>query len=197
MPPFSEATRQDPPARLGVPGLARVTTRYSPAQDRVGLAGALPDGSPLLLWLTQRLLRRMLPPLTAWLEGRGARPEQTGSVADESAVQALYADALQGFAQEAAQAHLMPQAPVQVPENAPACLVQVVDVVVTPQALRLVFGDAQGAVATMELQAQPLRQWLGILYNAWCQADWPTDLWPVWLQESPLARQAPAPAVVH
>lgn len=192
MTPAAEAALHGSPG-LGAPALARVTTRYSAAQDRVALAGALPDGSPVLLWLTQRLLRRMLPPLSAWLEGLNAPQAHTGAGA--SAVQALYVQALQGFAQEAAQAQLTPQTPVQLAQDAPACLVQTVDVSATPQALRLVFGDAQGAVAAMDLQAQPLRQWLGILYQAWCQADWPTDPWPAWLQPSAPARLAPA--VVH
>ena len=88
-------------------GLERVTTRYSVAQDRICLAGELPGGSPVVLWLTQRLLRRLLPPLLAWLQ-------EQGGAAHAVMGSALYADALQGFAQQAARAQLQPQAPVQV-----------------------------------------------------------------------------------
>lgn len=193
-PPPDAAGHAPAPEHQGVPELARITTRYCPLQDRIGLAGALPDGRPVLLWLTQRLLLRMLPTLTTWLEGLDATHRQPRAAGPTSAGQALYADALQGFAQEAAQAHLTPQTPVQLDTQAPAWLVQTVDVSAAPQALRLVFGDAQGAVAAMEMQAQPLRQWLSIVHKAWRQANWPADPWPTWLQQVPAKS---APAVVH
>ena len=167
------------------PGLDRVTTRYSVAQDRICLAGQLPGGSPVVLWLTQRLLRRLVPMLLAWLQEQGG------------AAQALYADALQGFAQQAARAQLQPQAPVQVPEGSRSCLVEGVDMGRSPEMVRLVFRDAQGAVAAMVLQAQPLRQWLGILFDAWQQGEWPLEVWPDWLRESVPAKAVSAGGLVH
>ena len=171
-------------------GLERVTTRYSVAQDRICLAGELPGGSPVVLWLTQRLLRRLLPPLLAWLQ-------EQGGAANAEAVQALYADALQGCAQQAARAQLQPQAPVQVPEGSRSCLVEGVDMGRSPEMVRLVFRDAQGAVAAMVLQPQPLRQWLGIVFDAWQQAEWPLELWPDWLRESVPAPTGSAGGLVH
>ena len=172
------------------PGLERVTTRYSVAQDRICLAGELPGGSPVVLWLTQRLLRRLLPPLLAWLQ-------EQGGAANAVMGQALYADALQGFAQQAARAQLQPQAPVQVSEGSRSCLVEGVDMGRSPEMVRLVFRDAQGAVAAMVLQAQPLRQWLGIVFDAWQQAEWPLEVWPGWLRESVPARAGSAGGLVH
>ena len=139
-------------------GLERVTTRYSVAQDRICVAGALPGGSPVVLWLTQRL---------------------------------------QGFAQQAARAQLQPQAPVQVPEGSRSCLVEGVDMGRSPEMVRLVFRDAQGAVAAMVLQPQPLRQWLGIVFDAWQQAEWPLEVWPDWLRESVPAKAVSAGGLVH
>ena len=172
------------------PGLERVTTRYSVAQDRICLAGQLPGGSPVVLWLTQRLLRRLLPPLLAWLQ-------EQGGAAHAVMGPALYADALQGFAQQAARAQLQPQAPVQVPEGSRSCLVEGVDMGRSPEMVRLVFRDAQGAVAAMVRQAQPLRQWLGILFDAWQQGEWPLEVWPDWLRESVPARADSAGGLVH
>lgn len=172
------------------PGLERVTTRYSVAQDRIRLAGELPGGGPVVLWLTQRLLHRLLPPLLAWLQ-------EQGGAANAGAVQALYADALQDFAQQAARAQLQPQAPVQAPEGAPACLVEGVDMGRSPEAVHLVFRDEQGAVAAMVLQAQPLRQWLSILFDAWQQAEWALEVWPEWLRESVPAKAVSAGGLVH
>ena len=172
------------------PGLERVTTRYSVKQDRICLAGELPGGSPVVLWLTQRLLRRLLPPLLAWLQEQGVAAHAVMG-------QALYADALQGFAQQAARAQLQPQAPVQVSEGAPACLVEGVDMSRSPEAVHLLFRDAQGAVAAMVLQPQPLRQWLGIVFDAWQQAEWPLEVWPDWLRESVPAPTGSAGGLVH
>ena len=172
------------------PGLERVTTRYSVAQDRICLAGELPGGSPVVLWLTQRLLRRLLPPLLAWLQ-------EQGGAAHAVMGQALYADALQGFAQQAARAQLQPQAPVPVSEGSRSCLVERVDMGRSPEAVHLVFRDAQGAVAAMVLQAQPLRQWLGIVFDAWQQAEWPLEVWPDWLRESVPAKAVSAGGLVH
>lgn len=171
-------------------GLERVTTRYSVAQDRICLAGELPGGSPVVLWLTQRLLRRLLPPLLAWLQ-------EQGGAAHAVMGQALYADALQGFAQQAARAQLQPQAPVQVPEGSLSCLVERVDMGRSPEAVRLVFRDAQGVVAAMVLHPQPLRQWLSILFDAWQQAEWPLEVWPDWLRESVPAKAVSAGGLVH
>lgn len=152
----------------------------------------MPNGDTVLLWLTQRLLRRMLGALTTWLEGQDM--PQTG-VAHRSPAQALYAEAMQGFAQQAAWAQIAPEAPVPVDEEGAACLVRSVDMVASPQALRLVFNGPQGAVAAMELQALSLRQWLAIVLGAWRSAEWPLDSWPVWLLES---ASAPASsAVLH
>jgi|JI10StandDraft_1071094.scaffolds.fasta_scaffold623522_2 hypothetical protein len=187
-----EATTQGTPGKPGVPCLARVTTRYSPGHDRVCLAGALPNGDSVLLWLTQRLLRRMLAPLTTWLEGQDV-PQ--AAAAHRNPAQALYAEAMQGFAQQAAWARIAPEAPVPVDEDGAACLVRSVDLVASPQALQLVFHGPQGAVAAMELQALSLRQWLAIVLGAWRNAEWPLDPWPVWLLES---ASAPASsAVLH
>ena len=171
-------------------GLERVTTRYSVAQDRICLAGQLPGGSPVVLWLTQRLLRRLLPPLLVWLQ-------EQGGAAHAVMGQALYADALQGFAQQAARAQLQPQAPVQVPEGSLSCLVERVDMGRSPEAVRLVFRDAQGVVAAMVLHPQPLRQWLSILFDAWQQAEWPLEVWPDWLRESVPAKAVSAGGLVH
>ena len=143
-----------------------------------------------MLWLTQRLLRRLLPPLLVWLQ-------EQGGAAHAVMGQALYADALQGFAQQAARAQLQPQAPVQVPEGSLSCLVERVDMGRSPEAVRLVFRDAQGVVAAMVLHPQPLRQWLSILFDAWQQAEWPLEVWPDWLRESVPAKAVSAGGLVH
>jgi hypothetical protein len=46
------------------------TTEYSEAQDRICLAGEDADGTIEIMWLTQRMLKRLVPHLCQWLEQR-------------------------------------------------------------------------------------------------------------------------------
>ena len=76
--------------------LQRITTEYDEHEDRLRLSGELSDGSSVLLWLTQRLLYRILPHLTQWLgqHDAGAAGNAVGLWQDS--------DWIQGFAQQAA-----------------------------------------------------------------------------------------------
>lgn len=87
--------------------LQRITTEYDEHEDRLRLSGELSDGSSVLLWLTQRLLYRILPHLTQWLgqHDAGAAGNAVGLWQDS--------DWIQGFAQQAAQAQLAPSPPVR------------------------------------------------------------------------------------
>lgn len=173
-----------------VPEMARVTTRYDRVQDRFSLAGELPQGLPVVLWLTQRLLLRLLPPLLAWLQEHDAPPQH-------QPLQHLYAETLQGFAQQAACAGLEPQAPVAVQAVSPEWLVESIDLAHGPAGVRLVFLGRQGPVAAMAMPAQALRQWLGIVCHAWRQAPWPMEPWPAWLVEAGGGAGAPQAGAVH
>ena len=174
--------------------LQRLTTRYSAEHDRIRLAGELPDGGQVALWITQRMFLRLLPVLLDWLE-------RHGSVAPAArSAQALYAEALQGFAQQAALAQLTqlpPQAPVDIRADSPEHLVRSVQIDRSPDGLRLVFVNAEGPVVAMQLQALPLRQWLSIVYGVWTGADWPQHLWPDWLIVSETERAVQPGAQVH
>jgi len=50
--------------------LNRITTEYSELEDRIQLRGEAESKQTVVLWLTQRLLSRLLPYLFAWLENR-------------------------------------------------------------------------------------------------------------------------------
>lgn len=63
--------------------LQRFTTEYVEIEDRIRLAGETAPGHTVVLWLTQRLLARLLPHLLQWLE------QQTGAT--------IRGDILQGF----------------------------------------------------------------------------------------------------
>lgn len=168
--------------------LQRITTQYIEAQDRIQLLGEHTSGAPEMIWLTQRLLSRLLPHVLAWLQQQTPVTRVHGALA-------VQADLMQGFAQQAARSQLAEQAPVQSQAQSASWLALAVDISHTPETLRLTFRcDAQQA--TLVFAAQPLRQWLGIVHDQYCMALWPLDVWPQWLQDSSPAKQQPG-VVLH
>ncbi len=160
--------------------LQRFTTEYIVAEDRIRLAGEVKDASPVVIWLTQRLLQRLLPMLLQWLEERGS--ERPGD------------EVWQTFAQQAAQAELPQQDPVQADAACAVWLTEAVDIAHSEETVCLTFRGGGSLIATMSLSVQPLRQWLGIVYGAYRRAEWPLDVWPDWMRES--GSVAPRPDVL-
>lgn len=149
--------------------LERITTEYVEVEDRIRLSAEVLGDSPVVLWLSQRLLFRLLPSLFHWLDGQG------GSDAG-------YSQLMQGFAQQTAQSELTPQAPVSATAAGSAWLVQAVDVGASEQLMRLTFRGGSGQAATLNLETKPMRQWLFILKNLCQKAEWNLDVWPEWFE---------------
>jgi hypothetical protein len=147
--------------------LQRITTEYVEAEDRIRLSAEVQGGPPVVLWLSQRLLLRLLPSLIHWLDG------QSGS-------DATFSQLMQGFAQQAAQSELTPQTPVRATTSGPVWLVQSVDVGISAQLLALTFRGGSGQAATLSLEVKPLRQWLFIVRGLCQKSGWPLDAWPEW-----------------
>lgn len=169
--------------------IQRMTTLYSVPEDRFQLQLELKEGVTAELWLTFRLLQRLLPVLLAWLEERSA---------SEVALVKDHQDLAHAFAQQAARESFVGEPPVVVQrDTAVPWVVQSVDITRAPEAMRLVF---KGAVAEQEaaLQLAPvaLRQWLNIFCEGYRQAEWPLQLWPSWMlgvAEEPRAK----PSALH
>lgn len=158
--------------------LQRITTEYVELEHRIRLSGELTSGNTVVLWLTQRLVNRLVPHLTAWLE------QQVVPASSIPSVQAAHQDIVQGFAQQAARAQLSPELPVRAAASLAGWRVDLVDITQSEEAMVLTFkGEAQ-AHATLTLAAQPLRQWLGIVYEQCLCGAWPTTMWPVWLEQT-------------
>lgn len=156
--------------------LQRITTAYIDLEDRIRLAGETEGGERLVLWLTRRLLDRLVPHLVTWLE-KNAGPQAPAS--------RLYDEALQGFAQEAAQARLKPEAPVPAAAPSRSWLVCAVDVSLSEASIRLNFkGLAESEQTCLTMPEAPLRQWLGIIHGLYVRAAWPTSPWPGWMGEA-------------
>lgn len=166
-----------------IPSLQRITTEYLQHEDRIRLAGEVEQAAPVAIWFTQRLLGRLLPRLMQWLEHSG--PEIPRS------------ELLHSFAQQAARSELTPQSAVQVSAQDPSWLVVVVDLTLSEELAQLVFkGEQPDQQVSLTLAAVPLRQWLNIVHDAYVRAEWPLDLWPLWVRES-AEPQRTRPALLH
>lgn len=150
------------------PVLQRITTEYIATEDRIRLAGETDEDAPLVVWLTQRLLKRLLPPLLRWLkQGEAGRQ---------------HADILRAFAQQAAKAEQLPQPPVRPGADSAAWVAQSVDVATAPHLLELTFRAGEAGIR-LPMDATLLRQWLAILYEADRQAEWALPQWPGWVRD--------------
>lgn len=157
--------------------LQRITTEYDPAEDRVRLTGSSEEEEARVLWLTQRLLNRLVPHLCQRLEKEA--PQRPGGE------RSLRAQLEQSFAQQRARAALSGQAPVQPPANVSAWRVDAVDLKFEAGGVRLTFkGVLQADRAVLQLPLLGLRQWLGILHGQYRRAGWSAQVWPVWMEEA-------------
>lgn len=147
--------------------LQRLTTEYIDAEDRMRLTAEIRPGETLVLWLSQRLLMRLLPHLFLWLEKQGST--------------AFPAEIEQSLEQRAASENMSAEAPVQRSGDSRSWLVEAVDMSAGGNALRLSFRRAGEDVASLSLPPGPMRQWLTILHTLWEIAEWPAGVWPEWM----------------
>ncbi len=159
------------PAIPDAPELQRVTTQYVINEDRIRLSGETAKGDTLVLWLTQRMLSILIPRLVGWLEQQGG-------------------DALlQEFAQQAAEAALGAEPPVAA-QTSGGCVTSI-DIATGPDGVVLVFKPEGERGASLALATDALRQWLAIVRSQYVIGEWPTAIWPSWMDETQLA---PPPA---
>lgn len=151
--------------------LKRMSSAYDKLEDRLRITGETDQDTTVVLWFTQRLLRRLLSALLQQLE-KDSPPRTPAAGAREL---------VQSFAQEAAVAGLRRQAPVAAQDESPAWLVQSVDVTPTESHVALAFRARNGESANVRLRTTELRQWLAIMHAVWTRAQWPADFWPAWI----------------
>lgn len=162
--------------------LQRLTTQFAAEEDRIRVSGEEVDGRIQVMWLSQRLLNRLVPALCDML----GRPQQDERVADM----------LNSFEQQAAQAQLTAQEPVRPDAGSAAWLVTRVDLASTSQGTRLAFHGGGGEQAAVVMPELGLRQWLSILRDQYQAAEWPLNAWPAWVGNDKVA--APdAGAMLH
>jgi hypothetical protein len=154
--------------------LQKISTVYVDHEDRIHVAGALLNGDTIVIWLTQRMLRLLIPCLTDWLQ-------KTDTVAGAAAAAA---DEVQSFRQLAAKASIEHQAPVAATGKSLSWLVSGVDYRFNSHIIHLTFKGRANETAGLDLSLPACRQWLSILYDAYRQANWPMDAWPDWISQA-------------
>jgi len=168
----------------------RFTTEFVEVEDRIRLIAEIKPGEIVILWLTQRLLTRLLPHLLSWLE---QRPEISSPAH-------LCSDATvrQSFAQQVAAAEMAPQPPLKAGVAGCSWLVGSVDVLTAPNAIVLTFKGGKPEESTcLRLSALPLRQWIAVVHSQWRLAQWSMAVWPQWVSGSALLKSAAASNLVH
>jgi len=152
--------------------LQRMSTEYIVGEDRIRLSGEVENAASVVIWLTQRLLQRLLPAVLNWLEGQG--------------VDTPYSEIMHSFAQQAARAELTSQTPVLAVAASSVWLAQSVELGHSEQTLSLTFRGAEGQHATLVPGSKQLLQWLSIVFDVCQKAEWSLDQWPAWLRENGL-----------
>lgn len=147
--------------------LQRLTTEYIEEEDRIRISGALATDETVVMWLSQRLLLRLLPHLFLWLE------RQSGD--------SIPVEIVQSFAQEAAKAELTRETPVQWHSGSQEWLVYAVDITPISNAVTMRLRSNNGQQEQLTMLSQQLRQWLEVLNSLWGVAEWPNSVWPNWL----------------
>jgi hypothetical protein len=161
-----------------IPLLQRVTTEYCPEQDRIRIAGLTEDGQAVVIWLARRMLGFLLPVLLNHL--------------DEQFLDAspAHKDLLQEFAQQAAFGALGLAERVTPGQDDDTILATSVDVAHMTNGVVLTFRNGPEGGYGLALVGESLRQWMHILYQAHCKADWQLELWPAWLTGASAAAPA-------
>ena len=145
--------------------LTRITTIYSDTEDRIGLIGEDEIGEHQKLWLTQRLLGRLVEKLLDWL------PQS-----DEG---------IQEIVQQVAQSKHEPEYPVIASSECLNWLVMEVTIESSKGVVGLLFkSDRCENVAIVRFNEISLRQWLDILFRQYQHARWISVDWPSWFVPS-------------
>lgn len=182
--------------------LKKLTTRYVVDEDRF-LISADSDSGVVNLWLTQRLLMQLIPHVVDWVDkgeakdvGNSSFPAAVNdtSGSPDSGRSGASPAARQSASQLVAQ-HRRPVEDVRAEAAVKECLVKTLKLQPQTKALCLGF-ELSGDVATLLLEEEHARIWLGVLYRHWLNAKWP-DIWPEWIKQAERMRQTSPGSLTH
>ncbi len=161
--------------------LTRITTEYIIEEDRIRLTGEADESETVVIWLTQRLLTRLLPEIFQWLEGQEAA--------------SLRPEVLLEWRLRQAREALAPETPIRAPHPCMTVLTRSVDLTRGDETLLLRFRGAEDVCATQALAGTPPAPVDTILHDAWARSEWPATIWPEWVRDG--AGQAAPQGVMH
>lgn len=147
------------------------TGRYDPVEDRLRLDAVNAAGEKQSIFLTRRLVDRVIPVLVSHLEGK--TPE------------GVPADLAQGMSQSRArQARQTGEATPAVPADAetPTWLCRTMHFQKADHGLNVIFTDVTQVDAVMPMVEANLRAVLDILLDLYAKANWPTEPFPEWMK---------------
>ncbi len=182
--------------------LTRLTTQFVEDEDRF-LISADSENGIMNLWLTQRLLKRLLPHLIEWV-GQGEAQEnvppeadkrKTSDIASAESTPDSSSHARQQAKSQLVAQYRNPVASVPAEKAVQNCLVRTLKFEPRNDVLRLVFVLPDDE-AVLLMQEEHARIWLGVLYRHWQQAQWP-DIWPDWMKEAQRMRLTAPVSLMH
>ena len=158
--------------------LQKITTEFVEIEDRFKLTAVSGEGEIVVLWLTQRLLGKLVDHCTKWLTQVMPDLAKSAVIAKESR------DQVQTFVQQSAQEEIAEEVAVVAQPQSKAFLVLEVDLKFNKNNLVIIFKSGQKVQSGLTLTIKNLRQWLSIVYKLWRKADWPSSIWPDWINTS-------------
>ena len=154
----------------------RFTTIYDSREDRIRLLIELTSGDVQEVWLTRRLLGKLIQTLVKKLE-----------TAVGSHVPASSKETAQRFSQSAAVHGMKTLKPVFSPRGAEkhsdtAVLVTTIGFRWGRGVIALDFKVDEEIEQTLSFTEATLRQWLGVVHSQYKIAKWSDDIWPSWMR---------------
>lgn len=160
----------------------RFTTAYDAREDRIRILVALSSGDIQKLWLTRRLLDRLVQALVKKLEAVVSENSTT--------VSASSTEAVQRFTQAAAIDAFEKQKPVtsssdEGAQASTALLVTKISLRWSRSRIEIDLKVDDEIGQTLAFNEKTLRQWMGIVHSQYKIAKWSDDIWPSWMQRHP------------
>ena len=156
------------------------TARYDPVEDRLRLDAVDAAGGKQAIFLTRRLVDRVIPVLVSHLEGK--TPE------------GVPADLAQGMSQSRArQARQTGEATpaVAADTETPTWLCRTIHFQKADHGLNVIFTDDARINAVMPMVEANLRAVLDIFLELYTKAGWPTEPFPEWMKPEATLTVAP------
>lgn len=164
-----------------------ITMSYSKVEDRIHIALALEGDQYLRMWMTQRLARQLVVTLARHLE-KTERPRQQSNSQDSGPAPApTPVERAESLAREQAHAiaRLKPTQPTIPPPDMPVWLIKDVRLTLWRARVGVQFSSDLDVQPAAMLNRTMVRQWLSMLHRQFVNGDWPLDVWPQWLRDSP------------